>query len=158
MSSTLTDNHPRMETVTALPTYEMPSLISLPMMPDPFGNLTFVDGENALPFAIKRAYFITGIPSEATRGGHAHKLNHEFLVALSGGFTVHLESPEKHCCEFRLEDPTIGLFVPALHWRVIDHYEPNSTCLVLASEHYSERDYVRDYDVFQQQAAFGFAK
>ena len=120
-------------------------------MPDPFGDLTFVDGTNLLPFSIERAYFITQIPGDAKRGGHCHKKTNELLIAISGAFTVHLESPLGERREFRLNNSRIGLVVPALHWRDIDQYEPNSICLVLASEHYAETDYIRDYQLFRQQ-------
>jgi len=128
---------------------EKPRLVSLPTVTNPLGDLTFVDGERLLPFAIRRAYYIYGIPETTVRGGHASKTNEELLVALAGGFDVKLESQLGAASHFRLEDPTEGLLVPRLHWLVIDSYAPGSICLVLASELYDPSSYLRDYDAFR---------
>ena len=128
---------------------EKPRLVSLPTVTNPLGDLTFVEGGRTLPFAIRRAYYVHGIPEAAARGGHASKVNDQLLIALAGGFDVKLESQLGAASRFRLEDPTEGLLVPRLHWLSIDSYAPGSICLALASELYDETDYLRDYDAFR---------
>jgi hypothetical protein len=128
---------------------EKPRLVSLPTVTHPLGDLTFVEGDRLLPFAIRRAFYIYGIPETAVRGGHASKSCEQLLIALAGGFQVKLESQLGAASRFRLEDPTEGLLVPRLHWLVIDAYEPGSICLVLASELYDASSYLRDYDAFR---------
>jgi hypothetical protein len=128
---------------------EKPHLVSLPTITDPLGDLTFVDADRILPFAIRRAYYIYEIPERAVRGGHANKTNDQLLIALAGGFTVELESQLGAASHFRLEDPSEGLLVPRLHWLVIDDFAPGSICLALTSEPYDESSYLRDRDAFR---------
>jgi WxcM-like, C-terminal len=129
-----------------------PQLLTFPCVPHALGDLTFVDGERALPFAIRRVYYVTGMPEAAVRGGHAHKRTWEVLVAAAGGFDVRLRARDGASQRFRLDDPRQALLVPPLHWVRLDHYAPGSVCLVLASQHYEEADYLRDWDAF---VAFG---
>jgi hypothetical protein len=128
---------------------EKPRLVSLPTVTNPQGDLTFVDGDRILPFAIRRAYYVHGIPETAVRGGHANKSNEQLLIALAGGFDVKLESQLGAASHFRLESPTEGLLIPRLHWIVIDNFEPGSICLALASEPYDAASYLRDYEAFR---------
>jgi hypothetical protein len=126
-----------------------PRLLSLPTVTDPLGDLTFVDADRILPFVIRRAYYIYGIPEHAVRGGHANKTNEQLLIALAGSFVVKLESQLGAASHFRLDSPTEGLLVPRLHWLVIEDFAPGSICLVLASEPYDESSYLRDHDAFR---------
>ena len=125
-----------------------PSLLHFPNVHHAFGDLTFVDGPNALPFEIRRVFYVHGIPEGARRGGHAHKRGESVLIALAGGFDVKLSDPSGSSHRFRLDDPLQGVHVPPLHWLVIDNYAPDSLCLVLASDLYDEADYIRDHDAF----------
>ena len=70
-------------------------LIDLPKIEDPRGNLSFIEGGNHIPFEIKRAYWIYDVPGGETRGGHAYKELHEYVVALSGSFDVILNDGKK---------------------------------------------------------------
>ena len=128
---------------------EKPRLVSLPTVEHVLGDLTFVDGERLLPFSIRRAFYVYGMPESAVRGGHASKTDDQLLIALAGGFDVKLESQLGAASRFRLENPTEGLLVPRLHWLVIDAYAPGSICLVLVSELYEPSSYLRDYEAFR---------
>ena len=134
-----------------------PRIIDIPTKVDSMGDLSFVEAEDIVPFEIRRTYFITGIPALARRGGHAHKDLFEFIIAVHGAFTVKLQDQEGNEHEFRLDSPAKGLFVDSLYWRELFDYDEGSACLVLASNHYDEADYLRDFDEFLQYRAQGDA-
>jgi hypothetical protein len=124
-------------------------LIDLPIVNDPRGNLTFIEGGRHVPFEIKRVYYVYDVPGGAERGGHAHKNLHQLIIAMSGSFDVVLNdgTEEKR---FHLNRCYFGLYVCPMIWRELDNFSSGSACLVLASNLYDEDDYFRDYDAFRQ--------
>ena len=123
----------------------MNKIIDLPKIIDPRGNLTVTEGENYIPFAIKRTYWVYDVPAGESRGGHAHKECKEFLVAISGSFSVTLDNG-KEKKTFLLNHPYQGLFIDVNIWRTLDDFSSGAVCLVLASERFEEEDYIRDYN------------
>lgn len=125
----------------------IPQIIQLPKFLDARGNLSFVEQENHIPFAIKRTYWLYDVPGGESRGGHAYKDNEEFIVALSGSFDVILDDgAEKKT--YTLNRSYYGLYVPKGLWREMDNFSTNSLAMVLSSTNYDANDYVRDYDEF----------
>ncbi len=122
-------------------------LITLPKIDDPRGNLTFIEGGGHIPFEIKRAFYIYDVPAGKTRGAHAHKQLQQFLICLSGSFDVMLDDG-KDKSVVRLNHPWLGLYIPPLIWDSEGNFDAGSVCLVLASIHYDESDYYRDYQGF----------
>lgn len=119
----------------------------LPKIADPRGNLTFIEGERHIPFAIKRVYYLYDVPGGAERGGHAHKQLEQLIVAMSGSFDVVLDDGRgKH--RFHLNRSYYGLYIPRMIWRELDNFSSGSVCMVLASEYFEEDDYYRDYDAY----------
>ena len=127
-------------------TIDYVQLIQLPKVQDFRGNISVIEGA-ILPFAIKRVYYLYDIPSGSTRGGHAHKEQLEFLIALSGSFTVILNDGNSKT-SFILNKPDVGLLIPTGIWRELENFSSGSVCLVLASAEFDEEDYIRDYDEF----------
>jgi hypothetical protein len=123
------------------------SLIDLPRVNDPRGNLTFIEGGRHVPFELKRIFYLYDVPGGAMRAGHALKRCHQFIVATSGSFDVILNDGAERK-RFQLNRSYYGLYVPPLVWREIDNFSSNSVCVVLASETYDESDYYRDYEDF----------
>lgn len=123
----------------------MNKIIDLPKIIDPRGSLTVTEGENHIPFAIKRTYWVYDVPAGESRGGHAHKECKEFLVAISGSFSVTLDNG-KEKKTFLLNHPYQGLFIDVNIWRTLDDFSSGAVCLVLASERFEEEDYIRDYN------------
>jgi hypothetical protein len=122
-------------------------IINLPKIADPRGNLTFIEGEGHVPFAIRRAYWIYDVPGGEMRGGHAYRTNQELIIAVSGSFDVVTDDgiqQETHS----LNRSYYGLNIPAGHWRELVNFSTNSLCLVLASGVYDEADCIRDYESF----------
>lgn len=110
------------------------------------GNLAVIE-KDTYPFKIKRVYYLYDVPSEAYRGGHAHKEVYEMLIALSGSFEVSLDDG-KAKQKVMLNKPNKGLLIPTGIWRELDNFSSGSVCLVLASEEFEESDYIRDYNEF----------
>jgi dTDP-4-dehydrorhamnose 3,5-epimerase-like enzyme len=96
---------------------------------------------------MKRVYYLYDVPSGAERGGHSHKEQQEFLVALSGSFSVVL-SDGKDKKTVTLNKPNQGLLIPNGIWRELENFSSGSVCLVVASEVFEEEDYIRDYNDF----------
>jgi len=124
-----------------------PHLIEFRDILDHRGALTPIEAEKDVPFAIRRIYYIYDVSHGAVRAGHSHKELQQVLIALSGSFNVHLDDGYARQT-FMLNRPNIGLYVPQMTWRDIDNFSGGAVCLSLASQHYEESDYYRDYESF----------
>jgi len=123
------------------------TIVELPKISDPRGNLSFIEGKNHIPFDIKRVYYLYDVPGGSDRGSHAHKNLHQFIVAMSGSFDVVLNDGMKKK-RFNLNRSYYGLYVCPMMWRDLDNFSSGAVCMVLASEHYNEKDYIRNYEEF----------
>lgn len=126
-------------------------LIELPVVSDPRGDLTFVEGSRHVPFDIKRVYYLYNVPVDSERGGHAHRELEQVIFALSGSFRITVDNGQRKQ-EFWLRDPRKGLYINRLIWREMDFFSQGAVCMVLASQFYDEADYYRDYDQFLDAA------
>lgn len=126
---------------------EIGKIITLHTISDPRGNLTVAEENLDLPFDLKRAYWITDVPQDGSRGGHAHKRLKQILIAVHGSFTVSLDNG-KEKKKYLLDKPTEGLFIATEIWRTLDDFSAGAVCLVLASELYEPEDYLYEYDEF----------
>ena len=122
-------------------------IISLQKMVDPRGNLSIAEGMKDIPFHISRVYWTDDVPSGACRGGHAHKHCQEFIIAVSGSFTVTLDNGRDKQ-SFLLNHPYQGLLVETDTWRTLDDFSSGAVCLVLAEDSFEENDYIREYTEF----------
>jgi len=122
-------------------------IIEIPKIEDRRGNLSVIE-KDCIPFGIKRVYYLYDVPSDAYRGGHAHKEQLEFLIALSGSFNVVLDNG-KNKQTITLNKPNKGLLIPTGVWRELEDFSAGSVCLVLASDAFLESDYIRDYNDFK---------
>lgn len=122
-------------------------LLEIPKITDPRGNLSVVE-DGFLPYTVKRVYYLYDVPSGAYRGGHAHKEQQEFLIALSGSFEVILNDG-KNKKSVVLNKPNRGLLIPTGIWRELENFSSGSVCLVLSSGRFLESDYIREYEDFK---------
>lgn len=111
------------------------------------GNISIVENGIDLPFDVKRVFYIYDIPSGESRGAHAHKECHQFLVAVSGAFEVLLDDGRTQRL-IQLNRPYQGLHIPPGLWASEINFSSGSVCLVLTSHCYMESDYIRSYDDF----------
>ena len=121
--------------------------VDLPVVGEPRGNLTFIEGGIHIPFDIKRVYYLYDVPGGAERAGHAHKALHQLVIAMAGSFDIHLDDGHNKKT-IHLNRSYYGLYICPMVWRTIDNFSSGSVCMVLASEIYDESDYYRDYDQY----------
>ena len=116
----------------------------LPQIGDRTGHITAVNDSVEIPFTIKRVFYLYDIPGGESRGAHAHKQCHQFIVAASGAFEVLLDDGKAKRV-IPLNRPNRGLHIPPGIWASEINFSSGSNALVLASELYDEKDYLRDY-------------
>ena len=131
-------NYPNLEEIT---------LTDIPTITDTRGNLAVIEKE-CLPYPIKRVCYLFDVPSDSYRGGHAHKEQLEFLIALSGSFTVTVDDGTSKK-SFLLNKPNKGLLLPTGIWRELEDFSSGAVCLVLSSGEFDEGDYIRNYQDFR---------
>jgi dTDP-4-dehydrorhamnose 3,5-epimerase-like enzyme len=125
------------------------TLINLPKINDARGNLSFIEGGRQIPFDIQRVYYLYDVPSDAERGGHAHKELHQLIIAVSGRFDVLLDDGREKK-RLHLNRSHVGLYVCPMMWRELGNFSSGAVCMVLASNKYDEEDYYRNYADFIQ--------
>ena len=111
------------------------------------GNLTIVEKRKDFPFDVKRVFYIYDIAGGESRGAHAHKKCHQFLIAASGSFEISLDDG-KFKRQVFLNRPNLGLHIPPGISAAEMNLSSGAICLVLTSHTYDESDYIRDYDDF----------
>ena len=128
-----------------MPNAKEAQIFQFPKINDPRGNLTFIEGNNHIPFDVKRTYWIYDVPGGEVRGGHAFKKSQEIIISLSGSFDVLLDYGDWTQI-YSLNRSYLGLYVPNMIWRQMFHFSTNSVALVLSSSDYDEDDYVHRYE------------
>lgn len=123
--------------------------IEFPPLGDDRGSLVALEGDSTVPFEIKRVYYIFGTKSGVVRGLHAHKILRQIVVCVTGKCKIILDSGKEKSSVW-LDSPTKGLLIENNTWREMHSFSPDCVLLVLASEHYDEDDYIRDYDHFME--------
>ncbi len=111
------------------------------------GYLTSLESLKNIPFDIKRVYYTYGVPTKQKRGFHAHKNLEQVLICINGSVKVKCFNG-KEVKIYSLDKPNEGLYIGPMVWREIYDYSENTVLIVLASELYDEKDYIRDYNKF----------
>lgn len=122
-------------------------VIDLPKISDVRGNLTFVEGQNHVPFDITRVFYLYDVPGGADRGEHAHRELEQFVICTSGSFDLRLEDGF-NSKTFHLNRSYFGIYIPPMTWSYLHNFSTGSVCMVLASAPYDETDYFRDKSDF----------
>lgn len=125
------------------------SIIELPKITFRAGNITSIHPSVNIPFPIERVFYIYDIPGGESRGAHAHKTCHQFIVAASGSFDIFLDDA-KNKKTVSLNRPYFGLHIPPGIWAAEQSFSSGSVCLVLTSSLYKANDYIRDYQLFKK--------
>ena len=123
--------------------------ISFPPLGDDRGSLVALEDGETVPFAIQRVYYIFGTKLGVARGFHAHRALEQVAVCVTGSCRMVLDDGCQRE-EAWLDSPTKGLYIGNMVWREMHDFSPDCVLLVLASKHYDEKDYLRNYDNFQQ--------
>ena len=114
---------------------------------DDRGSLIALESGYNAPFDIKRVYYIFDTKKNVTRGFHAHKTLKQVIIPVRGSCSFFLDDGSQRT-ELILDNPNQGLYIEGLIWREMKNFSEDCTLVVIASEHYNELDYVREYDVF----------
>ncbi len=117
---------------------------------DDRGSLIAIEEGYNTPFEIKRVYYIFDTKEGVERGFHAHINLKQMAIVVKGSCTFVLDDGIKKE-EIELNNPNQGLLIEGLIWREMKSFSPDCVLLVLASEHYDESDYIRDYDKFLKE-------
>jgi dTDP-4-dehydrorhamnose 3,5-epimerase-like enzyme len=123
-------------------------IIKIPTIQDYRGNIAVIE-KTAIPFAVKRVYYLFDVPSSARRGGHSHKEQYEFLIPLSGSFDVVVNNGQEKQV-VTLNKPNKGLLIKSNIWRELENFSSGAVCLVLSSGEFDEDDYIRNFDEFSR--------
>lgn len=124
-------------------------VVDLDKIIDRAGNITVIESLKSIPFDIKRIYYLFDIPAGGVRGGHAHKDLYQLIVAASGSFKVVIDDGFNEET-ILINRPNMGLLIVPGIWRELVDFSSGAISLVLASEKYSEDDYIRDYSEFKR--------
>jgi len=122
-------------------------LIDFKTLGDERGSLIAIEQGYNTPFEIKRVYYIFDTKEDVRRGYHAHIDLKQLAICIKGSCTFVLDDGEVKN-ELTLSSPNTGLLIEGLLWREMYNFSDDCVLLVLASEHYDESDYIRDYDKF----------
>jgi dTDP-4-dehydrorhamnose 3,5-epimerase-like enzyme len=123
------------------------NLLDFKTLGDNRGSLIALEEGYNAPFNIKRVYYLFDTKEGVERGFHAHKNLKQICIVVKGSCTFILDDGDKKE-EIILNNPNQGLFIENLIWRVMKDFSSDCVLVVLASEHYDESDYIRDYDKF----------
>lgn len=122
-------------------------LLEFDIKSDARGSLVAIEENKDIPFKIKRVYYIFAAKSNVVRGKHAHKNLQQALICTSGSCKVLVDSGREKK-EYFLSDPGSGLVISNMLWREMYDFSADCTLMVLASDHYNESEYIRDYGEF----------
>jgi hypothetical protein len=126
------------------------TVITLPKISNRAGNLTVIENlKDNLPFDVKRIFYLYDIPGGESRGAHAHKECHQFLIAASGSFEICVEDGQNKR-QIQLNRANIGLHIPPGIWASEVNFSSGSICLVFASKLFDPEDYIREYENYKK--------
>jgi dTDP-4-dehydrorhamnose 3,5-epimerase-like enzyme len=125
----------------------MYDLLNFKIHGDYAGNLVALEKGEEFPFDIKRVYYIWGTDKDAVRGRHAHRKLEQVVICTSGSCDFILDDGKERTT-IHLDNPAQGLYIKEYIWREFTNFSPDCVVVVLASEHYDENDYIRDYQTF----------
>jgi dTDP-4-dehydrorhamnose 3,5-epimerase-like enzyme len=120
-----------------------PGLYTFSQRVDARGNLGFLEELKDVPFEVKRIYWLYDVPEQQVRGDHAHKTGEQVIVCLKGQIEVVLESKQGEVLGYTLSKPDQGLYIPPMWWGKM-LFKDRALMLGLASDEFSENDYIRN--------------
>lgn len=115
---------------------------------DERGHLVIVEGMDDIPFDINRIFYIYGSDPEVVRGKHANRNSEFVLINVAGTSKVKVCDGKGNEAIYSLNRPHTGIYLPKMVWKEMYDFSEDSVLLVLASTHYDDKEYIRDYDEF----------
>ncbi len=124
---------------------------------DDRGKLVVIEGNIAIPFEIKRVFYIYGSDAQVVRGKHANKHSEFVLINVAGNSKVRITNGEEELV-VALDKPMMGVYIPKMLWKDMYDFSSDSVLLVLASTHYNEEEYIRSYDDYLEYMLYSKEK
>lgn len=115
---------------------------------DARGTLVVIEGQEDVPFDVKRIFYIFGSDKEVIRGQHANRRSQFALINVTGSSKVRVRDGKGNEAIFILNRPHTGVYLPEMVWKDMYDFSEDSVLLVLSSEHYDPQEYIRNYDEF----------
>lgn len=110
-----------------------------------------VEGEQDIPFVVKRIFYMYGSDRDVVRGQHANRRSEFVLINVSGQSKIRVDDGLGNEAVFSLNRPHTGIYLPPMIWKDMYDFSPDSILLVLSSEHYDAEEYIRDHDEFVRE-------
>ncbi len=126
---------------------EMYRLLNFKDLGDERGKLVVIEGEQDIPFEIKRVFYIYGSDSTVVRGQHANIDSEFVLVNVAGKSKVKI-TDGKNVSIVELNKPMEAVYLPKMIWKEMYDFSADSVLLVLANTHYNGKEYIRSYDEY----------
>ena len=130
--------------------YEHYKIIELPEMGDERGNLVVIEGNQDIPFEIKRVFYMYGTDSTMIRGSHANRKSEFFLINVVGTTKIKIDDGFSNAI-IELNKPRMGIYIPKMLWKDMYDFSKDSVLLVLSNEHYDSSEYIRDYQLYKKE-------
>lgn len=127
------------------------SILKFKDIANKYGHLTPIEGFYDVPYEIKRIFYIYAVPCGDTRGQHAHKKTYQTLICIHGSLKVRVKTPNSEEI-ITLDRPDVGLMIGPMIWAEQFDYSEDAVLLVLTSDCFDETDYIRNYDVYIEEA------
>ena len=125
-------------------------VLEFPDLGDERGKLVVVEGEDSVPFEIKRIFYIYGSDDTVKRGQHANRESEFVLINVSGTSKVRIDNGHSEAI-IELDRPRMGLYIPKMVWKDMYDFSEDSILLVIASTHYDGNEYIRDYNSYLEE-------
>ena len=126
-------------------------MLTFPQHGDERGHLVVVEGEQDIPFVVKRVFYMYGSDRNVVRGQHANRRSEFVLINVSGQSKIRVDDGLGNEAVFSLNRPHTGIYLPPMVWKDMYDFSPDSILLVLSSEHYDAEEYIRDHDEFVRE-------
>ena len=126
-------------------------MLTFPQHGDKRGHLVVVEGEQDIPFVVKRIFYMYGSDGDVVRGQHANRRSEFVLINVSGQSKIRVDDGLGNEAVFSLNRPHTGIYLPPMIWKDMYDFSPDSILLVLSSEHYDAEEYIRDHDEFVRE-------
>lgn len=117
---------------------------------DERGNLVVIEGEQDIPFEIKRIFYMYGTDDSMIRGSHANRKSEFVLVNVAGKTKIKVDDGFSTAV-IELDKPRMGIYIPAMLWKDMYDFSKDSVLLVLSNEHYDATEYIRDYNEYLEE-------
>ncbi len=126
-------------------------MLEFPVRGDERGHLVIAEGNQDIPFEIKRLFYIFGSDPDVVRGQHANRKTEFVLINVAGTSKVKVKDGMGNEAIYCLNRPHTGIYLPTMVWKDMYDFSEDSVLLCIASEHYDAEEYIRDYDAYVKE-------